>query len=245
MAGGATSFGGQTGRCRRHRAAVDEKGTTVISASKSASWSYTEDFLDEPEEIDLSRARAQELGCRAVSPGTGALLRMLSRTVGVKTAVEVGTGAGVSGLYLLAGLPASAVLTTIDIEAEHLAAARAAFAEADHRPNHVRVIHGDARDVLPRLAEATYDLVVLDLDRPETALELADAATALLRPHGLLVVLDALHFDRVPDPARRDPGTVAARDLLHLLSDSGRFDISLVPTGDGVLLAAPLPSRRD
>ncbi len=209
--------------------------------SKTSSWSFAEDFLDESDDVVAARTLAAELGCRAVSPGTGALIRLLAGSVGVRTAVEVGTGAGVSGLYLLEGLPESAVLTTIDIEAEHQAAARQAFADSPHRPGRVRVIMGDAREVLPRLAEATYDLVVIDLDRPESTVEIIGVAKSLLRSGGLLVVVDALHHDRVPDPARRDPGTVAARQTLQILGDDDGFDLSLVPTGDGVALAVRRP----
>ncbi len=187
-----------------------------------------------------ARGRAAGLGCRAVSTGTGALLRTLASSLPVRSAVEIGTGAGVSGLYLLAGLPESAVLTTIDIEAEHQAVARASFLEAGHRPNRVRMILGDALDVLPRLAEGSYDLVLLDLDPAEAALDACLLAAPLLRERGMLVITGALHGDRVPDPTRRDPGTTASRDLLHAVS-GGRFHVSLVPTGDGVLLASRLP----
>jgi predicted O-methyltransferase YrrM len=184
-----------------------------------------------------ARENAAGLGCRAVSPGTGNLLRVLAATLPVRSAVEIGTGAGVSGLYLLDTLPEGAVLTSIDVEAEHQALARASFAEAGHRANRIRLILGDALDVLPRLAEGSYDLVVLDLDPAETALEAFALTAGLLRDRGLLVVIGALHADRVPDPARRDPGTTAARDLLHAVN-GGSFHTSLVPTGDGVLLAA-------
>jgi predicted O-methyltransferase YrrM len=209
--------------------------------SKAGSWSFAEEFLAEDDLVLDARARAAGLGCRAVSPGTGALLRTLAATATVRSAVEVGTGAGVSGLYLLAGLPETAVLTSIDVEAEHQALARAAFAAAGHRPNRARLIVGDALDVLPRLAEAAYELVVVDVDPAESALEACRLAIPLLRPRGLLVVAGALHGDRVPDPTRRDPGTVAARELLDLVASGGRFHVSLIATGDGVLLAGRRP----
>jgi predicted O-methyltransferase YrrM len=209
--------------------------------SKAASWSFAEDFLEEDDLVLGARARAAGLGCRAVSAGTGALLRALAGTLPVRSAVEVGTGAGVSGLYLMAGLPEAAVLTTIDIEAEHQALARAAFAEAGHRANRTRSIVGDAVDVLPRLAEGSYELAVVDVDPAESALQVCRLVIPLLRDRGLLVVVGAMHGDRVPDPTRRDPGTVAARELLDLVAAGGRFHVSLIPTGDGVLLAGRRP----
>ena len=65
----------------------------------------------------------------------GAALRVLAASGGARSVVEVGTGAGVSGLYLLRGMPADGVLTTIDVEAENQRAAREAFAEDGIRPN--------------------------------------------------------------------------------------------------------------
>ena len=83
--------------------------------------------------------------------------------------VEIGTGAGVSGLWLLRGAP-QAVLTTIDNEPEHLAAARQAFADAKIPPAKARFITGRAADVLPRMNESSYDIVLIDAD-PENVIE--------------------------------------------------------------------------
>ena len=47
--------------------------------------------------------------------------------------VEIGTGAGVSGLHLFAGMAPDGILTSIDIEAENQRAAKQAFTEAGDR----------------------------------------------------------------------------------------------------------------
>lgn len=213
----------------------------TISASKASSWSFAEEFVAESPSAALARTRAGELGCRAVSTGTGAVLAGLAAALGVRSAVDVGTGAGVSALWLLEGMPAEGVLTTIDVETEHQAAARRSFTEAGIRPNRTRVIHGDASDVLPRLTDAAYDLVHLDVDAPRTAVQLVPEALRLLRPHGVLVVSDALATDRVPDPAQRDQRTTAARELLRTVTEDDRLRPWLLPSGDGVLVAVRLP----
>jgi predicted O-methyltransferase YrrM len=84
-----------------------------------------------------------------VRPGTGAALRLLAAAVNAKAVVEVGTGAGVSGLWLLSGMPSDGILTTIDVEAEHQRAAKQAYAAAGVAPQRTRVITGRALDVLP------------------------------------------------------------------------------------------------
>ena len=181
--------------------------------------------------------RAEQLGCGAVSPGTGALLQVLASALRATAVVEIGTGAGVSGLWLLAGMAPDGVLTTIDTEAEHQRAAKEAFTEAGVRPTRARTITGRPLDVLPRLTDGAYDMVLADGDPLELA-EHVEQALRLLRPGGLLVVVHALGNDRVPDPARRDETTTALREVARALRQDPRVVPALVPSGDGVLLAS-------
>lgn len=181
--------------------------------------------------------RAEQLGCGAVSPGVGALLQTLTAGLRATAVVEIGTGAGVSGLWLLRGMAPEGVLTTIDTEAEHQRAAKAAFAEDGVRPTRARTIGGRALEVLPRLTDAAYDLVLADADPLELA-AYVEQALRLLRPGGLLVLAHALVDDRVPDPARRDEVATALREVARSLRDDDRVATALLPSGDGVLLAA-------
>lgn len=66
----------------------------------------------------------------------------------------------------LRGLGPQAVLTTIDVDVEHLKAAREAFLESGSPANRTRTISGRAADVLPRLTDSAYDLVFIDADKP-------------------------------------------------------------------------------
>ena len=119
-----------------------------MSAQKPASWAYSEDFVTETEVIEAARLRGEELGCMPVMAGVGATLRLLAATVSARAVVEIGTGAGVSGLWLLAGMPSDGILTTIDVEAEHQRSARQAYAAAGVAPQRTRVITGRALDVV-------------------------------------------------------------------------------------------------
>src|ERR1700753_4342975 len=92
--------------------------------------SYAETFIAEDEVLERARGRAAELGCVPIGAGGGAALRALAAATSAKNVVEVGTGAGVSGLWLLAGMRPDGVLTTVDVEAEHQRAAKEAFTEA-------------------------------------------------------------------------------------------------------------------
>lgn len=211
------------------------KGRTV-SADKTLSWSYTEEFPREGEHAAQARLRGIELGIAPVSPATGAALRMLAASVAAKSVAEVGTGTGVSGLWLLDGMGPDGVLTTIDIEPEFQREARRAFDAAGHPSSRTRVIRGRASDVMPRMAARSYDMVVLDVE-PEESARLAEAAIRMLRVGGVVAVTRALWNDHVADPARRDPVTVAARELAKALRDREDMLTSLLPVGDGLLVA--------
>lgn len=208
-----------------------------ISADKSTSWSYSEHFRDLDDVLLAATDRADQLGCPAVSPGTGALLEVLTASLRASAVVEIGTGAGVSGLWLLRGMADDGVLTTIDTEAEHHRAAKQAFTAAGVRPTRVRTITGRALEVLPRLTDGAYDLVLADGDPLELA-EHVTQALRLLRPGGLLVVPHALGDDLVPDPARRDPVTTALREVVRTVREDERLAPVMLGAGDGVLVAA-------
>jgi predicted O-methyltransferase YrrM len=80
-----------------------------------------------------------------------------------------------------------AVLTSIDNEPEHLAAARSAFQDARIAPTSARFIAGRAADVLPRMNEAAYDIVLVDAD-PENVIEYVEHGLRLVRAGGTVLV---------------------------------------------------------
>ena len=176
------------------------------------------------------------MGAVPIGPGGGALLRFLAASLGARSVVEIGTGAGVSGLWLLRGMAPDGVLTSIDLEAEHQRVARETFADAGIAANRTRLITGRALDVLPRLTDGAYDLVFCDAAKGEYADYLGEALR-LLRPGGVVAFDNALWHDRVPDASARDPETVAVRELLRAVRDDERLVPVLVGSGDGLLAA--------
>ncbi|MGI4894715.1 MAG: O-methyltransferase [Janthinobacterium lividum] len=214
--------------------------TPRTTAKQPASWAYTEQFVPEDEVLQRARARAADLDCEPVSPGVAAALSVLAAACHARTVVEVGTGTGVSTVSLLRGMPEDGVVTSIDTDGEHQRAAREAVADDGIRTNRARMIPGRALEVLPRLTDAAYDLVLLDGDEREYSAYL-EQALRLLRPGGLLVVDDALWKGKVADPAVRDASTVALRDVARSVLEDDAWLPALLPTGDGLLLAVKRP----
>jgi predicted O-methyltransferase YrrM len=202
-----------------------------------ASLTYAESFVAEDETLLAARDRARELGCTPIGPAGGATLRILAAATGARSVVEVGTGAGVSGLYLLGGMAADGVLTTIDVEGENQRAAKDAFGEADIASSRYRLINGSAAEVLPRLRDAAYDVVFVDADKSAYAVYY-EQAVRLLRPGGVVAFDNALWHDRVADPAQHDSETTVLRELGRAVRDDGRFVSALLAVGDGLLVAA-------
>ena len=95
---------------------------------------HAEQSISEDAIVAAARDRAVEIGAGAVTPAVGALLSVLAKLTRAKAVVEVGTGAGVSGLWLLSGMREDGVLTTIDVEPEHQRIAKQAFTEAGIGP---------------------------------------------------------------------------------------------------------------
>jgi predicted O-methyltransferase YrrM len=208
----------------------------AVNPPSTTSWTYAETWLPEDDTVAEARSRAEELGCPPVGQGAASALTVIAALLSAKSVVEVGTGAGISGLALLRGMRPDGILTSVDVEAENQRVARATFTAAGIAPARTRLITGRALDVLPRLTDSAYDLVFIDGEKSEYA-AYVEQAIRLLRPGGALVVDNALWHDKVADPAQRDPLTIDLRAVVTSIRDDARLTPALLPVGDGLLVA--------
>ncbi|WP_447912419.1 O-methyltransferase [Microbacterium phyllosphaerae] len=194
---------------------------------------FIRESITEPSPIARARAHAVELGASPISAAVGSQIAVLAAATGARSMVEIGTGAGVSGLWLLRGAP-QAVLTSIDNEPEHLAAARQAFSDARIPVTKARFITGRAADVLPRMNEASYDIVLVDAD-PENVIDYVEHGLRLVRTGGMVLVPRILGGGRVADPVQRDEVTSAYRSLIQETQESSAVLATVSTTGEGLL----------
>ncbi|WP_232660459.1 O-methyltransferase [Pseudonocardia sp. TRM90224] len=199
---------------------------------------HVEAYLAEDDVLLGARARSAQLGCVPVGAGAGAGLRFLAAAIGARAVVEIGTGVGVSGLWLLRGMTADGVLTSIDVDPEHQRLARMSFTAAGHGPSRLRLINGMGLEVLPRLTDGAYDLVFVDA-APADHPRYLDEAVRLLRPGGI-VALDGALTPSVVDQSAVDPGTLAAREVARQVREDDRLVPVLLPLGDGLLAAVKI-----
>jgi predicted O-methyltransferase YrrM len=202
-------------------------------AEKDLDWKFAEEFVVESDLIATARAHALEHGVDSVSPAQGAQLAVLAAATNAKSIIEIGTGFGVSGLWMLTGAPAAA-LTSIDQEVEFQQSAKRAFSDLGIPANRARLIAGRALEVLPRMNESSYDLVLVDAD-PGPIIEYVEHALRLVRVGGTVIVPHALWRGRVSDPAQRDDTVADFRTLLSEIAVSPAVLSALSLAGDGLL----------
>lgn len=168
-----------------------------------------------------------------LAPSPGAALRFLTTTLRARAVVEVGTGSGANALWMLRGMVDTGVVTSIDIDPAVQSVATRALLDAGVRRSQLRMITGVPTQVLPRLTDGGYDLVLVDLTlrgggaaAHTTYLELG---ARLLREGGVLV----FHGPEFGSGEDR-----AVRDLTGALGEDEDLVPMALPVGDGMLAVA-------
>ena len=199
---------------------------------------FAEGFAHEDYFMQLARKNGVEVGATDPTPAVGNFLKFAVQLTGAKSVVEIGTNSGVSGLWVLQGLPNDGVLTTIDAEREHSKIARTVFEEADIPSTKYRIITGNLIDVVGKLADNSYELIItrdaMDL------FEIVQESFRLLKSGGLLIIDQALSNGKVADSTQRDPESIARRDAIKVIKEDARWSSSVIPIGAGILVAHKL-----
>jgi predicted O-methyltransferase YrrM len=210
----------------------DKSNAERVFAERGDMRAYSNSFLPETEIIQRARQRGIEIGTYDTTPAVGSLLRYLTHLIGATSIVEIGTGAGVSGLW-------KGLLTSIDDEVENAKLAKQAFDEAGISASRYRLITGNSREIVGKLADSLYDIFVLR--RNADLLESVENAHRSLRPGGVLVIDRALLSGKVADPTQRDPESIGYREVLKVIKESQDHWLPmLLPVGDGVMVATKI-----
>ncbi len=196
---------------------------------------YSESYVREDIFMQQARAYGVECGASDPSPAVGGLIQFAASQLNAKSVVEIGTGSGVSGLWLFQGMSSDGVLTSIDTERELSSAARESFEEAGIPAHRFRLITGVINDVVGKLADANYDLVLIRTS--VDVMDLIQEAYRLLRQGGTLLIDHALSGGKVADPTQRDLESISRRDGIRAIKEDSRWRSTLLPLGAGVLMA--------
>ncbi len=172
-------------------------------------------------------------------PEQGQFMALLVELIGARRTLEVGTFTGYSALSVALALPADGRVVACDISEEFTAVARRYWAEAGVADK-IDLRLGPAVETLDALIaeglSGAFDFMFIDADKQGYD-AYYERGLALLRPGGLIAIDNVLWNGAVADPARQDKETRAIRALNRKVQADERVGISLVPIGDGLMLA--------
>jgi caffeoyl-CoA O-methyltransferase len=159
--------------------------------------------------------------------------------------VEIGTAIGYSTLWMALGQPVDGSIVTVDPNAERTARARAFWRRASVPDERVTIVEAKALDALaaddPALA-GPFDLAFIDALKPEYLAYLEALAPRLVR--GALVVADNVLWSGKTSgaqPERPGDGTAELRRFSETVLADPRFEATILPVGDGLLVATWRP----
>ncbi len=199
----------------------------------SDQWNYSQSFITEDSSLIKARDKSKELGLSAIGQGVGSLLKFLASTIDASNVVEIGTGTGVSGLWLFRGMNSAGVLTSIDSDQERQRAAKEIFSEAGIASYKIRLIAGRAIEVVAKLTDNAYDLMFISGDKLEYE-TLLDQSLRLLRPGGILV------FNNILDDSN-SADNEAVKAVSEKIKDDSRLVSVMLPSGSGIIASSYRP----
>ena len=213
-----------------------------------ALWSQVDHYFSEllhPQDDALTAAlaacRAAALPNISVAPNQGRLLQLLAHLQSAKKILEIGTLGAYSTIWMARALPPSGKLITLEIDPRHAAVARENLRRAGVA-DQVDLRLGRAIDLLPTLtAEALFDLIFIDADKPSNADYFA-WALRLARVGTVIVIDNVVRQGRVVDPANTDPDVQGVRRLATTIAAEKRVRATALQTVgtkgyDGLIMA--------
>ena len=196
-------------------------------------------LVDTPLQKRLREETAQDpMGGMQIPPESAQFLAFLVRLIGARRTLEVGVFTGYSSLVVAQALPAEGQIIACDVDEARTAVAQRYWREAGVAAK-IDLRLGPARDTLQSLLDDNqqnaFDFALIDADKVNYATYI-ELCHRLIRPGGLIAVDNTLWHGQILNPANQDENTVAIRNLNQKLYTDARFDLSLVPIGDGITL---------
>ena len=197
--------------------------------------------LSAPKDPVLARLIAEtealgDISIMQIAPDQGAFLTLLVRTIGARSALEIGTFTGYSAISIARGLPDDGRLLCCDVSEEWTSIARRYFRESGvERKIELRI--APALETLESLpASFPLDFAFVDADKPAYA-AYYDWIVERLRPGGVVTLDNVLWSGKVIDPSDERESTVAVRKLNEKVAADERVDSVILPIADGLTIA--------
>lgn len=196
-----------------------------------------------PVLLEMEAAATEAERIPILSRDSGRMLAVLAADR--RRIVEVGTAIGYSTLWMALAMPADGTIATIDPDRERTDRARGFWRGAGVPDDRIKVVNAPALEAFagetPELA-GPFDLVFIDALKDEYLAYLA-ALMPRLEPAAIVVADNVLWSGRTSGarPSRPGDGTDALREFCARVSADPAFETTILPIGDGLLVAALRP----
>lgn len=196
--------------------------------------------LREHEVLQELRAETMtlEMSNMQIAPEQGQFMGLLLQLTGARRYLEIGTFTGYSALACALAMGEQGKVDALDLSREWTAIAQHYWERAGVR-DRIELHLAPALETLRRLSGSQaghFDAVFIDADKTEYA-DYIEYSHALLRVGGFMMIDNVLWGGAVADESEQDDDTRAIRAVNTALAADERWDISLVPIGDGLTLA--------
>jgi caffeoyl-CoA O-methyltransferase len=197
--------------------------------------------LVESEVLRELREETDRLPMRGmqVAPEQGQFMALLVELIGARRTIEIGVFTGYSSIAVALALPLDGKLVACDVNEEWTDIARRYWQKAGVLSK-IQLVLRPALSTLDELIShgetGQYDFAFLDADKQNND-GYYERCLRLLRPGGLIAIDNSLWGGSVADPTNQSEDTLAIRSLNQKIRDDRRVTMSLVPIGDGLLLA--------
>lgn len=183
---------------------------------------------------DTLRSAGSQAGMQ-IGEDQFALLTLLTRLVGARFAIEVGTFTGTSAAAIAKGLVPGGKLLCCDISEEWTTVARRHWEDAG-LSDRIELRLAPAMETISTLpAQPPADLVFLDADKGGYV-DYYEALIPKLRSGGLFIADNTLWSGNVVDPSISDQNIEGIRRFNDRVAGDARCDVVMLAIGDGVTL---------
>ncbi len=178
-------------------------------------------------------ARVGGMSIMQVAPEQGAFMTLLTRLIGAKRAIEVGTFTGYSALCIARGLPEDGELICCDVSEEWTRIGQP-FWEKAGVADRIDLRIGPALETLRSLPEErSFDMAFIDADKPSYS-DYYEELLTRIRPGGVILVDNVLWSGSVADPSNQEDSTNAIRAFNDLVAGDDRVETVMIPLSDGL-----------
>lgn len=177
-----------------------------------------------------------------IAPSQGAFLSWMIKTLGARRTIEVGVFTGMSSLVTALALPRDGYILACDVDVDWTDIARAHWKEAGVEKKIELVLRPAAETLRERILAGesnSYDFAFIDADKENYA-DYYELCLRLVRRGGVIVLDNMLWGGSVADKAKQSASTRALRELNRKIVEDTRVTSSLIPVGDGLMLATKI-----